>query len=121
MNRLTITTQNAIYSLGTNAVASLFEQIPNNEFDAVQLINTDLLALISRMKTHPVGFTDDYKTRLLNGLEAEAGKHCLITDDWVQSSNEIRAKHLMGVVKGINQGLTIGEAIVQSKGKLQPA
>ena len=109
MLKMSIITSDNFADLGINGVNSFFDQF-SEELDALQTANEEFLSKLRQMKTHPYGFTEEYKAKFLPLFEAHKDEKVLITDDWLGDWSGKREQFLMTYVKLINSGLSSDEA-----------
>ena len=118
MLRLTLITQDNYFSLGLNGISSLFKAIGQEELDSVQALDQPFMQALCRMKTHPYGFTADFKKKFLATIGKSQGQKILITHDWLTSYESPRAQYLMRIVAFLNQGHTLDQAQDHLKNQL---
>lgn len=110
MLRLTIITQDNYFSLGLNGVTSFFKALNKEEIDPVQTLDDTFMMYLQSMKTHPYGFTADFKKKFLRLIAKAKDQKILITRDFISTYKSPRAQYLMRVVTLLNQGHTLETA-----------
>jgi hypothetical protein len=122
---MSVITSNNYAGLGMNGVQSFFKAIdPLNTsdkdgFDTIHTIDDAFLEKIKSMETYEFGFSDMFKETFVKLIEQKKGEKLMITNDWLISWEDKRSQYLMNVVKALNEGLELQEAIDKVKKTLQ--
>ncbi|WP_428657600.1 hypothetical protein [Runella sp.] len=111
MVKLSFITEDNCASLGLNGVQSFIKATGTTEWEPVQHIDPEFLSTIGKMQTFPFGFTQEFKAKVLEMMQSNRGRKCLISTQWIAGLQSPNAKYLMGVVKTLNEGLTITETV----------
>lgn len=111
MVKLSFITADNCASLGLNGVQSFIKATGTTEWEPVQPINDEFIAIIEKMETYPFGFTKEFKAKFVKMIRDNLGRKCLISTQWIAGLQSPNAKYLMGVVKALNEGLHIAEAV----------
>lgn len=111
MLKLSFITAENCASLGLNGVQSFIKATGATEWEPVQTINDEFIAIIEKMETYPFGFTKEFKIKFLKIIRDNRGRKCLISSQWVNGLQSPNAKYLMRVVKALNESLHITEAV----------